>query len=138
MSFLSISGLYGGCTLILDPSGALMKMPVSVLEHSPFRTFLIPGLILVSLLGVIPGILSYALVLKPGWKKVDGFNIYKTRHWAWTYSLFVAIGLILWMDFQIMMLGYGMFIQSIYAFLGVALLIFTLAPGVMKYYDSKV
>lgn len=49
---LGISAIYGGGAFILDPSGKLIGMPVSHLEHSPFDSFLIPGLILFLFNGV--------------------------------------------------------------------------------------
>lgn len=49
---LGISAIFGGGAFIIDPSGELIQMPVSLLEHSPFSTFLIPGLILFLLNGV--------------------------------------------------------------------------------------
>ena len=50
--FLGISALFGGGAFIIDPSGELIQMPLSHLEHSPFSNFLIPGLILFLFNGV--------------------------------------------------------------------------------------
>jgi hypothetical protein len=44
--FNGVSAIFGGGGLILDPSGALMQMPIELLEFSPFNNFLIPGFIL--------------------------------------------------------------------------------------------
>jgi hypothetical protein len=44
--FLGMTSLAGAVPLIVDPSGKLLSMPLSLLEHSPFRSFLIPGIIL--------------------------------------------------------------------------------------------
>jgi len=41
-----IGALYGGFRLIADPTGASMQMPLSYLEHSPFSSYLIPGIVL--------------------------------------------------------------------------------------------
>ena len=49
---LGISALFGGGAFIIDPSGKLIQMPLSHLEHSPFSNFLIPGLILFLFNGV--------------------------------------------------------------------------------------
>ena len=49
---LAITAIFGGGALIIDPSGNLIGMPVSLLEHSPFTSFLIPGLILFLFNGV--------------------------------------------------------------------------------------
>lgn len=42
----------GGFALVASPDGALVDMPTSVLSHSPFSTFLVPGLLLLLVVGV--------------------------------------------------------------------------------------
>ena len=46
--FLGITSLVGAVPLIINPSGKMLSMPLSLLEHSPFRSFLIPGIILLA------------------------------------------------------------------------------------------
>lgn len=41
-----IGALYGGWQLATDPTGGSLQMPLSYLEHSPFATYLLPGIIL--------------------------------------------------------------------------------------------
>ncbi|HSD90651.1 MAG TPA: flavodoxin domain-containing protein [Kofleriaceae bacterium] len=42
----------GGLTLVWAPDGSLLHMPPSQLDHSPFSSFLIPGLLLLLVIGV--------------------------------------------------------------------------------------
>ena len=59
--FNGISALYGGGSMIYDPSGQNLQMPIELLDRSPFDNFLIPGIILFSvngLLNLIVGILG--------------------------------------------------------------------------------
>jgi len=44
--FLGITSLIGAIPLIMDPSGRILRVPLSLLEHSPFTSFLVPGIIL--------------------------------------------------------------------------------------------
>lgn len=44
-----VMALLGGYKLIKDPSGSLIGMPITMLAHSPFSNFLIPGIVLFSL-----------------------------------------------------------------------------------------
>jgi hypothetical protein len=44
--FLGISATAGGGLLLLKPDGSLLGMDPGWLNHSPFNTYLIPGLIL--------------------------------------------------------------------------------------------
>ena len=133
--FQAISGLLGGIVLIFDPSGELLQMPVSLLDGSPFKNFFLPGLILFTLLGIYPALIFYALIARPRWELFNFFNIYKDQHWSWTGSLYVGIMLIICIDFQIMIIGYGHIIQTIYALLGVVIVVLTLLPSIKNYYS---
>jgi hypothetical protein len=55
-----INAIIAGLLFIIEPSGAKMGMPVSYLRHSPFRSFLIPGIVLF----VVNGLMNlYAAVV---------------------------------------------------------------------------
>lgn len=56
--FLGIGSVVGGVLLILDPSGRMLYMPVSLLQYSPFRSFLVQGILLL----VTNGLLSFAVL----------------------------------------------------------------------------
>jgi hypothetical protein len=49
--------------LILAPDGHLLGMPVKLLAGSPFPSFLVPGIILFSLIGVAP-LIAAAITLR--------------------------------------------------------------------------
>ena len=123
--------------LLRDPTGGALKMPLNALVNSPFHNYVIPGLILFIFIGVIPLVLVYALIAKPLWRWADYLNIYKSQHWAWTYSLYIGIILVIWIDVQILFLGYGAFIQSFYALLGVVMIIVALIPSNVRYYSYR-
>lgn len=135
LGILALGALYGGLQLMLDPSGKSLKMPLERVGNGPFPNYRIPGLVLFLLLGVAPGLVCVALWLKPDWPQADIFNIYTDRHWAWTYSLYTGIALILWIDFQIYWVGYKMLLQTVFAFIGVAIVMLTLLPSVQRYYQ---
>jgi hypothetical protein len=135
--FLSAGALFGGYMLLSDPSGSSLKMPITALANSPFSDFVIPGLILFIFMGLIPLTLVYALIARPAWHRANFLNIYKTQHWSWTYTLYVSIILVIWIDVQIWFLGYGAFIQTLYALLGIFMIIITLIPSNMHYYAEK-
>src|SRR5512133_2957529 len=90
LGFQAIGGLGGGLALTLSPSGEFMHMPLSALDGSTFNNFLIPGMILLLFLGVLPGVLAYAIVKQPDWPRAGIFNIYRNIHWSWTYSLYTG------------------------------------------------
>ncbi len=133
---LAIGGLVGGVLLIVNPSGSLLSLPLSFLENSPFRNYLVPGMLLFILLGLFPLVVFYGLLKMPKWNWMKIFNPYKNRHWSWTFSFYTGLILILWIDFQIALIGYNHIIQFIYALYGVLILVFTMLPPVRKYYKK--
>lgn len=132
--FQGVSGLFGGLGLITDPSGEQLQMPLTFLEGTPFSNYIIPGIILFLILGCFPVLVGFGLFRQPDWEWAEQLNVYRDQHWAWTFSLYTAIALIIWIDVQIMMIGYGHFIQSFYAFLGAGILIVALLPPVKRNY----
>lgn len=61
--FVAFTAIGGGATLVIAPDGHLLEMPASYLAHSPFETFLIPGLLLFAVIGV-GSLVAGALVVK--------------------------------------------------------------------------
>jgi len=64
--FLSAGAFYGGILMLLDTSGALLGLPLYLLNYSPFKTYLFPGLFLVIFLGLTPLITALALIMRTG------------------------------------------------------------------------
>ena len=60
-----VLGIGGGLVLIISPTGELIGIPVSEFKNIPFNSYLIPGIILFSVLGIIPSLLIIALLKKP-------------------------------------------------------------------------
>lgn len=123
--FQGVSGLFGGFALILDPTGELLNMPLSMLDGSPFDNFLIPGIILFTILGIFPMIVFYGL-----WKRVK---------WAWPGTFFVSIALITWIGVEVMMVGYHSEppLQLIYGLTGVVLLGLAMLPSVRRALEAS-
>jgi len=136
LAFQSLGGLFGGISLVLSPSGEIMKMPLSMLDGSPFNTFLVPGLILLILLGVLPGLLVYSLFRRPLWKWFGILNLYKGVHWAWTYSLYFGIMLAIWILAEIIWINYDI-LQTIFGLVGVTIIILVMLPANMRYFGWK-
>jgi len=65
LAVLGIGAIFGGFVLMISPSGKLFGMPLSMLENSPFSNFLIPGIILFSVLGAYPIWIVWALIKRP-------------------------------------------------------------------------
>src|SRR6056297_1677577 len=133
IGFQTLLGLAGGLVMVFDPTGKTLRIPGIFLLGSPFEDYLIPGLFLLSFLGIFPAFTLLGL-LGYNWKGPSLLNLYRNIHWGWTYSLYVAIILIIWMDIQVFFIGYWHVIQTFNALMGVLILIVTLLPPVVNYY----
>ena len=133
----SVAALYGGISMITDPSGSSLQLELKLLQGSSFHSYIIPGLILFLLLGLMPFMLVYPLLFKPKWPLMDVLNVYSGYYWAWTYTLYTAIMLIIWIYVQFMIIGSASKLQSIIGLYGVLILIVTLIPRVRRYYKVQ-
>jgi hypothetical protein len=53
LSFLGLSGIVGAIPMLMHPGGEPWAMPQSLLQYSPFHSYLIPGIILLVANGVL-------------------------------------------------------------------------------------
>lgn len=120
--FQALSGLGGGVFLIADPTGETLNLPLSFLRNSPFPDYLIPGIILFTVLGVYPLIVSAGL-----WKR---------KYWGWFGSVLLGIALLIWIFVEIIMIGYQSEppLQLIYGILGIVILFLGLLPSTKNYF----
>lgn len=133
---LGIGAIIGGGALIIDPSGNLVNMPDSLLEHSPFGSFLIPGIILMLVLGVVPLIIAVSLIRRTHWKIGEKLNLYSNQYWGWTFSLYTGFALIIWIMAQVYWIQHVSIIHLVYFAWGVGIQIVTLLPGVQRKYQA--
>jgi hypothetical protein len=103
---LSIGALGGGLVLIVAPRGEIMPLPLSALAGSPFETYLGPGLILFTVLGLGP-----LIAARLAW----------IRHPLAPLAAFVVgAALLIWVAVEIAIIGYSNEppLQAIYMVLG--------------------
>lgn len=125
MVFQGLSGLIGGAGLVIDPTGNLLRIPLRWLEGSPFGDYLIPGLILMLVLGFFPIIVSWYL-RKP------------SRN-AWLGAMVTASALLVWLAVEISIVGYHPRppLQLIYTAEGLLILVTAMMPKVRRYYNKE-
>ncbi|GAB3642654.1 hypothetical protein GCM10027423_32900 [Spirosoma arcticum] len=107
-----------------------------MLDKSPFTDFLIPGIILFIVLGLIPCGLVVALLNKPVSKWAERFNSFPDMHWAWTGSVYVAFALIVWIQIQMVFLQAVDWLHTFYISLAIAILFVALLPTVRSVYKK--
>lgn len=132
--FLGVGALYGGGMLIAKPDGALLGMQQGWLDQSPFHDYLIPGIVLFIFNGLFPLFTCIGLVLRPDWPWANVFNLYPNRYWAWTYSIYTGIIVIIWIIVQQVIAQY-FWIQPVMISTGLLILVFSLLPRVMTYFE---
>lgn len=105
-----LSAVIGGLLLITDPSGYKLGLYTSVLQYSPFDNFLIPGILLTSVIGLGSFIVCALVILRvkksPTWVIISGFI------------------LAVWISIQILMLRDVQFLQITFAINGITLMLF--------------
>jgi len=104
--FLGVGAIGGGAALMLGPRGEIIPLPISALAGTPFGSYLVPGLILFTVLGVGP--LGAAAL---AWR----------RHpIAPLLALGVGLALLIWIAVQIALIGYSSAppLQAVYLVLG--------------------
>jgi hypothetical protein len=103
--FLGLGALFGGGALILGPDGHLLGMPTSLLAGSPFPSFMVPGIILFTFIGVAP-ILAAAITLR-------------RQALAPIAAVVVGMMLIVWVSVEMVVLaGLGSLAWAMYLVLG--------------------
>lgn len=131
--FLGAGALYGGYSLVADPSGKGLGMPVEWLRDTGFPDYRIPGLILLTVLGVLPLAAALLLWLRPEWGLMKGLERSLRLRWVWGVAFGVGVAQVIWIVYQVTTMGLTFFLQPL--FLGVGLLICGLClwPSVRHY-----
>ncbi len=134
--FNAIGAFYGSISMLLDPSGSKLQMPLERLEGSPFHDYFMPGVILLLVNGVLPLVAAIGLYFRRPEKPMPGLPFWEKRLWAWSLAFAAGLGLVIWIGVQVLMIGYwkDIPIQAVYGTLGLVILGLTLLPQVRNYY----
>lgn len=131
---LGIGACYGGGALVLDPTGGLVGLSADLMVLEWFPDYFVPGLILLLVLGVCPLIIAFALIRRWNWRAGEALSPYKSLHWSWTFSLYTGFAILIWMAVEAYIMQQMADIQLLYITLGLAILIVTLLPAVIRFY----
>ena len=107
--FLGIGAVYGGGTLVIDPSGELLGLPLYVLNDTPFMDFMIPGLILLLFVGLLSFVIMFMTIKK-----------YSKYEW-----MIISQGIVLgiWLTTEIIMGIFDPFFHYTYYVVGALLIV---------------
>jgi hypothetical protein len=116
---LGAGGVYGGIFFVLDPSGASVGVPLSLLQGLPLPDFLLPGLFLPGVMGLAP----LGLVVA----------VWRRRPRTWPALMALGAVLLLWLAGEFVLWGYLALIQTITSVVGVGLIVFSLLPSTRRW-----
>ena len=133
--FLSAGALYGGGSFVLSPDGSLLGLNEEWLAGTPFHTFILPGIILFVLMGVLPLLTMFGLLRKSNIRIFDFLNMYPGKFWCWTYSLYTGIITLIWIITQQLITSYFV-LQPVMAATGLLIIIVTISPRIQKYFEK--
>ncbi|MFC5407681.1 hypothetical protein ACFPMF_00050 [Larkinella bovis] len=123
-------GLQGGWRLISDPTGRCLGLPAELLNSFPVHNFLFPGIFILTMFGLAPLVLAYAL-----WINLQiplAQTLVKGYHWAWGASVGLSLLLLLWTGILIGMVGYRVHYQLIDGLMALLMIKLQLLPSVRK------
>ena len=132
--FLGINGLIGGILLMIKTDGSLLGMQAEWLSRSPFKNYLIPGVLLSLFLGILPFTTFLGLIKRRNWRFTNLFNLYRDKNWAWSFSLYTGIIAIAWITIQLILTQY-FWIQPVIILNGLFIIVTTMLPEVMKHFE---
>ena len=107
-AFIGVTAIAGGFRLVSNPNGTL-DIPIEWLNNSPFTSYLIPGLVLLVVIGFGNVLASIVSFLK--------------MRCAGGIAIILGTFLILFMTIEVWFLGLRNFLQPLYFILGAIVLV---------------
>jgi len=74
------------------------------------------------------------LVRKPESKMAQRVNLFKDMHWSWSFSVYIGLILILWLQLEMMFIHAAHWSHTFYMFLAVAILVVAILPQMRDLY----
>jgi len=111
LSFIALTATFSGILMISKPDGEIMNLPLSLLEETPFKDFLIPGILLTTIVGCV-NLMAVIYNLK---RHVNRYN------WAMAGGIMITG----WIITQMILIHAAHWLHFIY--LGIGLLIILIA-----------
>ncbi|HOW32438.1 MAG TPA: hypothetical protein PLP88_12815 [Bacteroidales bacterium] len=102
--FVAAGALPAGYAMMADPSGEGLGMTTEMLTHSPFGSFLIPGIFLFTVNGLL--------------QLIAGILTLKRRNYMWLPGIGLGIALLIWIIVQVLSIGLNSVLQPVYFGIG--------------------
>jgi hypothetical protein len=133
---LALGGVSGGIPMVIDPTNGGYLQFADLLPLLPVPDFILPGLFLLIVMGLFPLFLTYALIARPTWRRVDRFFRWSKYYWAWTGTLILVVTIAIWLAYEAWLIGWFP-ITYFTAIQGLMILLFAMLPGVRNFYRRQ-
>ena len=104
--FVGIAAVAGGLGVLLDPSGESLGVSVDLLMDSPFKNFLIPGIVLFTIIGLTNLLVS--------------FLTFKQHLLSGGATIILGFIMIIWIVLQVYWIGWLTSLQPTFLIIGFA------------------
>ncbi|MFN2202744.1 MAG: hypothetical protein ACK2UO_16220 [Caldilineaceae bacterium] len=131
--FLGAGGLVGGASMLSDPSGQGLGLPPDLLDPVPIDDYLLPGIFLLTIMGVCPLFAAYGAWALPRWGLLQRLNPWPDFHWSWSWSRIIAAVLILFIGLEFLLWGNASPLQPILLAVGLGMLVMCGYPSIRRY-----
>ena len=111
VSFVAVTATLSGLIMISNPDGGVMNLPLSLLDGTPFKDFLIPGILLSTIVGGV----NFLAVFYNIQRHVNRYN------WAMAGGIMISG----WIVVQMILIQAAHWLHFLY--LGIGILIILLA-----------
>jgi hypothetical protein len=126
LAIQAIGAISGGVGLVQDPINNI-GLPLSLLEGAPFHDYLIPGLILLVVVGFFPAAVLVGLL--------------RGYRWAWWLAIAAGGGLLIWIATEVALLGdlpgAGIGLQIGMAILALLIVVLALVGSTRRFYRDR-
>jgi hypothetical protein len=92
---------------------------------------------LFTVLGLFPSLLVVALLKKPNSRLAERFNFFTDMHWAWSFSIYIAFALIIWIQVETIYVQSVSWLQTFYMLYAIPLIFVALLPQVRIFYKKE-
>jgi hypothetical protein len=102
--FIAVGAIPAGLSMIINPDGSDIGLPIDLLSNSPFQNFLIPGLFLFIVNGLFTAIGAFLSFTRNKYAGISGMGL--------------GFILMLWISIQVYFIGLTHLLQPTYFLIG--------------------
>lgn len=107
VSYVAVTSTLSGLLMISDPEGSILNLSLSLLDGTPFKNYLLPGILLTILVGGI-NFLAIFFLMEPNSNRYNWSMSGGSMITGWTIAQIILVQAVHWLNF--LYLGIGVLI----------------------------